>query len=160
MLRSDICALNAIAGPENFDLNECPDDPGGYFVINGQEKVLIAQERMAGNHVYVFAKGQPSPISFLADIRSVPERGGKLLSSFQVKLFHKGQEKQVNSHLPVYASCLSSSIRLEGLSVPVFPISRRISRSGSFSVPWAYWRIVISWSIFVTTDTMAKCWKC
>src|SRR5277367_5913049 len=96
MLRSDICALYTIPDPEKFDLNECPDDPGGYFVINGQEKVLIAQERMAGNHVYVFAKGQPSPISFLAEIRSVPERGGKLLSSFQVKLFHKGQEKSVN----------------------------------------------------------------
>lgn len=95
MLRSDICALYTIPDPEKFDLNECPDDPGGYFVINGQEKVLIAQERMAGNHVYVFAKGQPSPISFLAEIRSVPERGGKLLSSFQVKLFHKGQEKSV-----------------------------------------------------------------
>ncbi|KAG8760675.1 DNA-dependent RNA polymerase II [Serendipita sp. 396] len=94
MLRSDICALYTIPDPEKFDLNECPDDPGGYFVINGQEKVLIAQERMAGNHVYVFAKGQPSPISFLAEIRSVPERGGKLLSSFQVKLFHKGIEKQ------------------------------------------------------------------
>ena len=99
MLRSDICALYTIPDPEKFDLNECPDDPGGYFVINGQEKVLIAQERMAGNHVYVFAKGQPSPISFLAEIRSVPERGGKLLSSFQVKLFHKGQEKSVRMGL-------------------------------------------------------------
>jgi DNA-directed RNA polymerase II subunit RPB2 len=98
MLRSDICALYTIPDPEKYDLNECPDDPGGYFVINGQEKVLIAQERMAGNHVYVFAKGQPSPISFLAEIRSVPERGGKLLSSFQVKLFHKGQEKSVRIH--------------------------------------------------------------
>ena len=27
---------------------------GGYFVVNGSEKVLIAQERMANNHVYVF----------------------------------------------------------------------------------------------------------
>jgi len=27
---------------------------GGYFVINGSEKVMIAQERMASNHCYCF----------------------------------------------------------------------------------------------------------
>lgn len=96
MLRSDICALYTIPDSEKYDLNECPEDPGGYFVINGQEKVLIAQERMAGNHVYVFAKGQPSPVAFLAEIRSAPERGGKTVSGFQVKLYHKGQEKSVS----------------------------------------------------------------
>ena len=32
---------------------------GGYFVVNGSEKVLIAQERMANNHVYVFRKVLP-----------------------------------------------------------------------------------------------------
>lgn len=37
------------------ELNECPLDPGGYFVINGSEKVLIAQEKMATNTVYVFS---------------------------------------------------------------------------------------------------------
>lgn len=37
------------------ELNEDPLDPGGYFVINGSEKVLIAQERMATNTVYVFS---------------------------------------------------------------------------------------------------------
>ena len=36
------------------ELNECPLDPGGYFIINGSEKVLIAQEKMATNTVYVF----------------------------------------------------------------------------------------------------------
>ena len=36
------------------ELNECPLDPGGYFIINGSEKVLIAQEKMATNTVYMF----------------------------------------------------------------------------------------------------------
>lgn len=31
------------------ELNECPLDPGGYFIINGAEKVIIAQEKMATN---------------------------------------------------------------------------------------------------------------
>jgi len=57
--------------------------------------VLIAQERMATNHVYVFAKAQPSPINFLAEIRSAVEKGGKTISQFQVKMFHRNQERSV-----------------------------------------------------------------
>ena len=89
MLRSSFCILYELSDTELYDLNECPFDSGGYFIINGSEKVLIAQERMATNHVYVFAKAQPSPISFLAEIRSAVEKGGKTISQFQVKLYHR-----------------------------------------------------------------------
>ncbi|KAF8516141.1 DNA-dependent RNA polymerase II second largest subunit [Hysterangium stoloniferum] len=93
MLRSNFCILSDLSDLDLYDLNECPYDQGGYFIINGSEKVLIAQERMAGNHVYVFAKAQPSPINFLAEIRSAVEKGGKTVSTFQVKMFHRSQEK-------------------------------------------------------------------
>ena len=95
MLRSTFCILSELTEKELYDLNECPYDSGGYFIINGSEKVLIAQERMATNHVYVFAKAQPSPINFLAEIRSAVEKGGKTISQFQVKMYHRGQEKAV-----------------------------------------------------------------
>lgn len=97
MLRSTFCILRGLGDQELYDLNECPYDSGGYFIINGSEKVLIAQERMATNHVYVFAKAQPSPINFLAEIRSAVERGGKTISQFQVKMFHRNQERSVSS---------------------------------------------------------------
>ena len=99
MLRSSFCILSDLNEPDLFDLNECPYDSGGYFIINGSEKVLIAQERMATNHVYVFAKAQPSPISFLAEIRSAVEKGGKTISQFQVKLYHRNQERSVRRPL-------------------------------------------------------------
>ncbi|KAH9944247.1 DNA-dependent RNA polymerase II second largest subunit [Epithele typhae] len=92
MLRSGFCILQTCEDDELNALNECPFDSGGYFIINGSEKVLIAQERMATNHVYVFAKAQPSPISFLAEIRSAVEKGGKTISQFQVKLYHRSQD--------------------------------------------------------------------
>lgn len=40
--------------------------------MNGSEKVLIAQERMANNHVYVFKKSQPSKFSYICECRSAP----------------------------------------------------------------------------------------
>lgn len=48
-----------------------PPPQGGYFIINGSEKVLIAQERMATNHVYVFKKSQPSKYTYVAECRCV-----------------------------------------------------------------------------------------
>lgn len=49
MLRSTYCLLNELTDRDLTELNECPLDPGGYFIINGSEKVLIAQEKMATN---------------------------------------------------------------------------------------------------------------
>ena len=95
MLRSFFCILGDFPEEQLYSVNECPYESGGYFIINGSEKVLIAQERMATNHVYVFAKAQPSPINFLAEIRSAVEKGGKTISQFQVKMYHRGQERAV-----------------------------------------------------------------
>lgn len=49
---------------------------------------------MAANRVYVFAKTQPSPITFLAEIRSAVEKGGKTISSMQIKMMGRN-ERQV-----------------------------------------------------------------
>ena len=108
MLRSTFCILRDLRDQDLYDLNECPYDSGGYFIINGSEKVLIAQERMATNHDYVFAKAQPSPISFLAEIRSAVEKGGKTISQFQVKLYHRGQERSVSIEVSLISTkCLT-----------------------------------------------------
>ncbi|BGP39455.1 DNA-dependent RNA polymerase II [Rhodotorula kratochvilovae] len=93
MLQSKFCILHELEEKEKLELNECPFDKGGYFVINGSEKVLIAQERMATNRVYVFAKSQPSPISYLAEIRSAVEKGGKTISSLQIKMMRRTERQ-------------------------------------------------------------------
>lgn len=41
MLRSTYCLLNGLTDRDLTELNECPLDPGGYFIINGSEKVQI-----------------------------------------------------------------------------------------------------------------------
>ncbi|KAI5474374.1 DNA-directed RNA polymerase II subunit RPB2 [Pseudohyphozyma bogoriensis] len=93
MLRSHFCILDRLPDKDMEQLNECPYDKGGYFIINGSEKVLIAQERMAANRVYVFAKSQPSPITYLAEIRSAVEKGGKTISSMQIKMMRRNEKQ-------------------------------------------------------------------
>lgn len=46
MLQSSFCTLYQISEKDLTELGECPCDQGGYFIINGCEKVLIAQEKM------------------------------------------------------------------------------------------------------------------
>ena len=40
MIRSKACVLNMMPGlAENEGKHECRYDPGGYFIVNGQEKI-------------------------------------------------------------------------------------------------------------------------
>nr|QIS77011.1 DNA-directed RNA polymerase II subunit [Pterula cf. loretensis] len=119
MLRSSYCILNELQDKDLYDLNECPYDSGGYFIINGSEKVLIAQERMATNHVYVFAKAQPSPINFLAEIRSAVEKGGKTISQFQVKMFHRNQERSLGN-------VMKATIPYVKVDIPIWVVFRAL----------------------------------
>jgi DNA-directed RNA polymerase II subunit RPB2 len=45
-------------------------DQGGYFVINGGEKVIVAQERLACNIVLVFQDKLSPKYSWNAQVRS------------------------------------------------------------------------------------------
>lgn len=93
MLRSGYCSLTSHNQAELQRLGECPYDQGGYFVINGSEKVLIAQEKMSTNHVYVFQKKQPSKYSFTAEVRSLLEASARAASSCMLRILNKGAGK-------------------------------------------------------------------
>jgi hypothetical protein len=62
-------------------------------VVNGSEKVLIAQERMANNQVYVFRKSQPSKYAFQCECRSVVENSTRNTSSMSIKMLARSGGK-------------------------------------------------------------------
>ena len=53
MLRSSKCILTGKNPQELAKLNECPIDPGGYFVVRGVEKVILIQEQLSKNRIIV-----------------------------------------------------------------------------------------------------------
>ncbi|KAF2097343.1 putative DNA-directed RNA polymerase III subunit RPC2 [Rhizodiscina lignyota] len=55
MLRSRQCILTNKTEHEMAKLKECPVDPGGYFIVRGQEKVILVQEQLSKNRVIVEA---------------------------------------------------------------------------------------------------------
>ncbi|SBS81330.1 DNA-directed RNA polymerase II subunit RPB2, putative [Plasmodium ovale] len=85
MLKSMFCWTKGLPENEIADMGECAYDQGGYFIVNGGEKVLVAQERMAHNFIYVFKKKQPSKFGWVAEIRSQMERS-QATSAFSVKM--------------------------------------------------------------------------
>ena len=53
MLKSKLCFLSQLSREELIACGEDPDDPGGYFVVNGSERVIVAMEDLAPNRILV-----------------------------------------------------------------------------------------------------------
>lgn len=68
MVRSVLCNLTTTLDHHN----ECDSDVGGYFIIKGKERVLISQERINYNHIYVYSN-KKSKYDYVAEIRSTKE---------------------------------------------------------------------------------------
>merc|ERR1712139_355074 len=90
MLRSQYCILQSMTNENLMKVGECIFDKGGYFVINGSEKVIIAQERMSNNHVYVFKKKQPHKFEWVCETRSHILKGSRPTSTIFLQMYGKG----------------------------------------------------------------------
>lgn len=71
MLKSKNCHLSKLNKEELIERGEDPDDPGGYFIINGTEKAIVNIEDLAANKLLV-EKDSLGPSKFV----------GKLFSEF------------------------------------------------------------------------------
>ena len=67
LVRSKYCSLNI---QPNKDNNDCYYDPGGYFIVNGSEKVVISMERMCENKPLVFKKKDANVNIFSIQVNS------------------------------------------------------------------------------------------
>ena len=74
MLKSDICVLTQYNHLNCELTGECNMDPGGYFIINGSEKTVLAQERAKENNITCFnVKKNNNKWGWLAEVKSVPD---------------------------------------------------------------------------------------
>jgi len=115
MVGSNYCIL------ENpyFKINsqECKYDYGGYFIINGNEKVVISHDRIAENKTYVFLDNKLSQYSHIAEIRSVPDNifGPPKLTSLKLS------SKQTQ-----FGYYIRASIHHIRIDIPVFVLFRAL----------------------------------
>lgn len=86
MLKSKLCILNKLSSEVCFNMGECRNDYGGYFIIDGKEKLIIPQETFADNMLYVRANKPDDTYSYSAEIRSVSEDASKPMRTTSVKM--------------------------------------------------------------------------
>jgi len=75
MLHSDSCILHGQGSAVLQGFNECPMDPGGYFVVDGKEKVIISQERITTNRLFISKLEDDQDYSYRAYIQCTGESG-------------------------------------------------------------------------------------
>lgn len=84
MVQSDLCILTGMTPELRFQMGECRNDLGGYFIIDGKEKVLIPQEKFADNLLDV--KKETDVFLASATIRSVSENVAKPIRTLSMKI--------------------------------------------------------------------------
>jgi len=66
MLKSKHCNLSGLSKEELIKAGEDPTDPGGYFIINGTEKVIVNMEDLSANNFMVEDNGKEISGRFFA----------------------------------------------------------------------------------------------
>jgi DNA-directed RNA polymerase II subunit RPB2 len=59
LLKSSICYLRPMNSLQLYESGECKFELGGYFIVNGQERVLLTQESLGSNMFYAKKRIQP-----------------------------------------------------------------------------------------------------
>ena len=88
MVGSSACLLSRMRHVPPQNLGECPYDLGGYFIINGQEKVIVSQEHVIENKALCFKNQKQSNARYstICDIKSAPHKMMVTPKNIEVKI--------------------------------------------------------------------------
>ncbi len=91
MLQSKYCILSEQTNKTRSEMGEGEYDDGGYFIVNGSEKVIVCFEKKCENKIYVFpqSKGPSTTYSHIAEITSIHLDKPGYPKLIQVKLTSK-----------------------------------------------------------------------
>uniref|UniRef100_A0A6C0EK23 DNA-directed RNA polymerase n=1 Tax=viral metagenome TaxID=1070528 RepID=A0A6C0EK23_9ZZZZ len=112
MLKSSICNLSKLSDDERVQQGECPNDPGGYFIIKGNERVLVSQLRAAYNQVIVLKQKPDEKYSYVAEIRSMSTETGH---SILVKAMIDNDHRHIKFSLPFIKQPIPAGIVFKAL---------------------------------------------
>ena len=86
MLQSNLCILKGLAVESRFNMGECRNDYGGYFIISGKEKVIVSQEKFGDNMLYVKKYKKDELYSYSCEVHSVSEDSSKPIRYTSAKI--------------------------------------------------------------------------
>ena len=119
MLNSELCILNKLSTEVKFNMGECKNDYGGYFIIDGKEKVVVPQEKFADNMLYIRDKVNDL-YSHSAEIRTVSEDASKPIRTISIKIVSPSASytnKQIVVDIPNVRSPIPLFIVMRALGI-------------------------------------------
>jgi len=127
MLHSDICVLNGNGNRVLQRLGECVYDAGGYFIIDGKEKVIIAQETETNNRLIVKKLKEDDNFSYTGKIKCSGEEGETALVPRNIEFFLvKNDETEVTEKYKNFKGAIYISLpSIEG-KIPLFTFFRAL----------------------------------
>ncbi|ALD62173.1 DNA-directed RNA polymerase II subunit RPB2 [Mollivirus sibericum] len=106
-----------------FLCDECPEDPPGYFILNGSEKVVVTQKRMRNNYPFVYADRAGSRYDWRCEVRSLNELKHRSTSTLYIYLaVGRGQTNCVDASL-LEGGVVSSAVTVPYLDVASLPLA-------------------------------------
>ncbi|HRU81322.1 MAG TPA: DNA-directed RNA polymerase subunit B'', partial [Candidatus Methanomethylicus sp.] len=112
MVRSSYCALANATREDLIKAGEDPADPGGYFIVNGSERVVVIQEDLAVNRILVDRMEGASPVTHVAKVFSAT-------SGFRVPVtLERMKDGSLSVTFPSIPGRVSLAILMKALGVP------------------------------------------
>ena len=101
MLHSDACILHGNNKKVLSEMKECQYDYGGYFILDGKEKVVISQERITKNRLFLQKLDEDDDFSHKGYISCIAEKGeGSLYPKrFEMKMWKKPTKMEYNDRV-------------------------------------------------------------
>ena len=88
MVGSKLCHTYDLGRAECREVGECDQDYGGYFVMSGKEKVIVPQERIATNRMFVTPSKDPK-FSFSGMVRCTTEEAAVFPKTIRFYVYKK-----------------------------------------------------------------------
>jgi len=121
LLRSKLCATYGADKDLLWEMGECKNDQGGYFIIDGSEKLLITRQEQAFNSVFVGARPPNDPD--LHTYASVVSQHPKTKQTHRVALYRM---KSMKAGANVEDGTIRISIPFVQGAVPLFAVFRAL----------------------------------
>ena len=83
MVNSKYCSLQI---NRDYNKRDCEYDPGGYFIVNGSEKIVLCIEKMAPNKPLVFIKKDSGVISYQVQINSLSQNPNIMMQGIIIRM--------------------------------------------------------------------------
>jgi DNA-directed RNA polymerase II subunit RPB2 len=96
MVGSEYCLLKDQAHMNPAGVGECAEDMGGYFIVQGGERVCISQERMSENRPLVFRNNRNSTKELeVIEVKSIGPDNDQVPKSNSVRMMYHPKNAQI-----------------------------------------------------------------